>query len=181
MRSKLRKIMSRNNQGFTLIETLVAITILLIGVLGPMTTATRGITDGFYAQNQLIGTYLAQEGIDLMGGQIQNNYANPSPFLYALDPCLAGCGISNLAVSNEVTFSPCSTLNNCQIAYDSVTHFYKQFDPAFAVNFSGPIFTRTLSVVQLTATEALLKSVVTWTDKTKDESVSLYRYVFDRS
>ena len=64
------------NHGFTIIEALVAITILLIGVLGPMAAATRGITDGLYAGNELVATYLAQEGIELVLAKVKFNLEN---------------------------------------------------------------------------------------------------------
>ncbi len=57
---------SFNARGFTLIESLVAITILVIGVLGPLTIAVRGISDGLYARNNLVAAFLAQEGVEVI-------------------------------------------------------------------------------------------------------------------
>lgn len=61
------------NKGFTLIETLVAITILLVGVIGPLTLAARGISDGLYAQNELTATLLAQEAIEVIINRRNSN------------------------------------------------------------------------------------------------------------
>lgn len=171
-------------KGLTLIETLVAITILLIGVLGPMTAATRGITDGLYAQNQLIGTHLAQEGLDLLGVQIQNNHTNRVAFLTGLGNCLASpyCAVGALAVSGPITFPSCSSVSDCKIAYDFASNFYKPYDGSG--NFVGPVFTRILTVESLTVTEVLLKSRVVWKNKATDATdkvVELYRYAFERN
>lgn len=54
------------NRGFTIIETFVAITVLLIAVLGPLILLTRSISDGNYAKNQVTASFLAQEGLDLV-------------------------------------------------------------------------------------------------------------------
>ncbi len=174
----------KTKSGFTLVETLVAITILLIGVLGPITVATRGITDGLYAQNQLIATHLAQEGLDLLSAQIQNNYENGDTFLDGLNNCLSSpyCAAGDLAVSGPITFPSCSSVSDCKIAYDSNSHFYKQYDTNnTTANFVGPVFTRTLVVEIPTPIEVSLKSTVTWTNKTNPQSIVLYRYAFDRN
>lgn len=60
-------------KGFTLIETLVAITILIVGVLGPLTIAVRGISDGFFARNQIAANYLAQEAVEVIFNKRQTN------------------------------------------------------------------------------------------------------------
>ena len=58
-------LLQRNTErGFTLVETLVAITILLIVIVGPMTIASRGMQTAFYAGDQTTAIYLAQEGIE---------------------------------------------------------------------------------------------------------------------
>ena len=55
-----------SSKGFTLIETFVAITILVIAVLGPMTILSRALQDIRYIGNTITATYLAQEGVEMM-------------------------------------------------------------------------------------------------------------------
>lgn len=62
-------ITSRIQQGFSLVETLVAITILLLVVVGPMQILKQSADSTRYASEQTIAYYLAQEGIELVEKQ----------------------------------------------------------------------------------------------------------------
>jgi hypothetical protein len=59
--------------GFTVIETFVAITILLIAVLGPMELVVRFYVDSAYAKNQIAAAFLAQDGLETIQNIIRNN------------------------------------------------------------------------------------------------------------
>lgn len=59
-------MMSTGQQGFTLIETLVGVTILLVAVVGPLFIAFQGVKLSYFARDQVIASYLAQEGIELV-------------------------------------------------------------------------------------------------------------------
>lgn len=50
--------------GFTLVETLVAISILVVVVIGPLTIAQKGIQNARFATEQITAVYLAQEAIE---------------------------------------------------------------------------------------------------------------------
>lgn len=50
--------------GFTLVETLVAVSILLLVILGPMTIAAKGVQSAYYANEQTAAVFLAQEAIE---------------------------------------------------------------------------------------------------------------------
>lgn len=50
--------------GFTLIETLVAITILLIGVVTPLQIASNALYSTFHSRDQITAYYLAAEAIE---------------------------------------------------------------------------------------------------------------------
>lgn len=59
----MKKIKTRQS-GFTLIETFVAIVVLTIAVLGPMTLLSRALQDSRYIKDEIIATFLAQEGVE---------------------------------------------------------------------------------------------------------------------
>lgn len=54
----------RSERAFTLIETLVAISILTIAIVAPMTLVSRSIAAAYYARDQITAFHLAQEAIE---------------------------------------------------------------------------------------------------------------------
>ncbi|KKU52201.1 MAG: hypothetical protein UX72_C0008G0017 [Parcubacteria group bacterium GW2011_GWA2_47_10] len=56
----------QKKEGFTLIESIVAITILVGAIFGPLTLITRGIYSVREVKDKLIAANLAQEGIEII-------------------------------------------------------------------------------------------------------------------
>jgi prepilin-type N-terminal cleavage/methylation domain-containing protein len=63
-------------RGFTIIETLVAITILMIAVAGPLVIATKGLTSALASKNQMVASYLAQDTLETIKNKRDGNVAN---------------------------------------------------------------------------------------------------------
>ena len=59
-------------QGFTLVETLVAVMLLSIAIVAPMLLTVRSLSSAYYAKDQFTAFYLAQEGIESVH-QIRDN------------------------------------------------------------------------------------------------------------
>ncbi|PIZ86896.1 hypothetical protein COX93_02875, partial [Candidatus Nomurabacteria bacterium CG_4_10_14_0_2_um_filter_30_12] len=55
---------AKAERGFTLVETLVAISIFTVSVISLMSVLSSGITGTKFANNKIIAGYLAQEGIE---------------------------------------------------------------------------------------------------------------------
>ncbi len=53
-------------KGFTLIETLVAVMLLSVAVVAPMSLASRSLGSAYYARDQITAFYLAQEAIEAL-------------------------------------------------------------------------------------------------------------------
>lgn len=66
-------IKNMHKNGFTLIETLVAISILMIAIAGPLTVANKAYTSAQDARNQTIAYNLAQEGLEYINNIKSNN------------------------------------------------------------------------------------------------------------
>lgn len=66
---------STAERGFTLLETIVALSVLLAALIGPVSLIVRGLTDFTASKNKLIAAHLAQEGIELIRLIRDNNIA----------------------------------------------------------------------------------------------------------
>ena len=56
----------KKRKGFTLVETLVAIAILLIAVVGPISLMGNSLSQIYIARDQIVAVNLAQEGIEVV-------------------------------------------------------------------------------------------------------------------
>ena len=149
--------------GFTLIETIVAIFILLTSVLAPMSIASKALSTARYAKEQVTAFYLAQEGIELVrnirentamsGGSVWNegplgSSVSPETFCYAEGGCVIDA--KNLAVS--ICSGGCSPLN-----IDSNGIY------TYETTGSSPTsFTRAINIKKTSPTEISVSSTVSW-------------------
>ncbi len=69
MKKKETKQINKFSSGFTLVETLVAISIFVMSILALMSVLSSGIADTGYAKKKMVATYLAQEGIEYVRNQ----------------------------------------------------------------------------------------------------------------
>ncbi|KND48285.1 MAG: putative Type IV pilus pilin [Parcubacteria bacterium C7867-002] len=69
---------NRVSSGFTIVETLVAIAILMIAVAGPLVAASRSLNAALYSRDQMIGSFLAQETMEVIKSR-RSNVVNVDP------------------------------------------------------------------------------------------------------
>ncbi|MCK5027695.1 MAG: prepilin-type N-terminal cleavage/methylation domain-containing protein [Candidatus Pacebacteria bacterium] len=72
-KSNSKKIIYKAKKGFTLIETLIAVSILVVAIVGPLSVAYQGVFLGSNARDQLIASYLAQDAIEYIRYRITTN------------------------------------------------------------------------------------------------------------
>lgn len=59
--------------GFILVEVLVAVSILLLAVPAALTVVSKSVFFGTYSKDQVIATYLAQEGLEIIRNRRDQN------------------------------------------------------------------------------------------------------------
>jgi len=80
-----------NNQGFTIVETLVAITVLMIAIAGPLVVSSKGLFGADIAKDQMTASYLAQESMEAVKNIRDNGLTSGDSRLASL----TGCTISS--------------------------------------------------------------------------------------
>ena len=61
------------SRAFTLIETLVAISLLVVAIAAPMSLAAQSLSSAFYARDQITAFHLAQEAIESLRNARDHN------------------------------------------------------------------------------------------------------------
>lgn len=64
---------TKKKSGFTLLETIVAIFLLSLAIVGFLTVMTRGISIGTYAKDEMIASFLAQDAMEFIRAKKNEN------------------------------------------------------------------------------------------------------------
>jgi type II secretory pathway pseudopilin PulG len=175
-------------RAFTLVEALVAISIISLAVASPLLTASQALTATRIARDELTASYLAQEGIEYVRAM------RDDAFLAAHK--VGGTTVSETGWSNFLTFiAPCSSsTQSCALdatksvgvgtnsALEVCTNLACTTKPLYLDNgvyrkstSPGTLtrFTRSLRVINVTATEKIASSTVHWSDRGKSYSITI--------
>lgn len=158
-----------NNKGFTLIETLVAIAVLMIAVAGPLSIAHKALTGALYAKNQSIASFLAQDEMELIKN-IRDNYLVDNNTYLWWSEVIGGTKCNNDTsdstrcgadiFSNDIYSSDCSTRGNCLLWF-SFNRGYVYEDSADP-KLEETIFTRYFFIERNGVADPVATVVVKW-------------------
>lgn len=68
----MKNFSKQKNKAFTLVETLVAVSIFTMSILGLISVLASGISDTNYAKQKITAAFLAQEGIECVRNKRDN-------------------------------------------------------------------------------------------------------------
>jgi Tfp pilus assembly protein PilV len=170
----------KRRRGFTIVEALVAIAILMIGVVEPLYVASKNVTNAGTDKNMAIASYLAQEGMEALRNTRDNDslagnwlgVSAGSPVLYPFVCSGGGCSTQNTI--NIQVGGPAFAANGTApfITIDNANYIYKQVCDTTCTN---SIFTRTFTLTPSTvpagdtqapgAREVWATVVVSWIER----------------
>lgn len=162
-------------RGFTLLETLIAISVLITAIIGPMTIAARGLQSAYFAKEQLIAINLAQEGLEVVRKERDNhallNRGNVTNWYAALPSAWDACKIDGGGSGCDIDILggdiyDCSGQGTiCRLSYKNLN----SADALFAHHQSGGTqspYTRVITIEDVdggSGDDILVTSRVSWT------------------
>lgn len=162
------KYFKQKNNGFTLVEALVSISILVMAVTGAFTAAQGGISSSNFSKNQIIAFYLAGEAVEQIRNlRDQNGINNTADWLQDIAGVGAGypCDQGKVCMIDAVagSISPCTGLNDTcpNLRLDPINGFYG-YNIAYA---SSTIFNRQIRMTKISNDEWAVSVIVDWSNK----------------
>jgi len=177
------KKVNKSNQGFTLVETLVAISIFSMSIVALMSILGGGISNTGYAKQKIIASYLAQEGIESIRN-MRDSYVLYSTisskdwdkFKVELNSCNQGgnkeCGFDNSVLSTNSNFIFKCPGDQCKLYINNGN---------YNTNLSGVDsgFVRKIWMDAVGADEFKISSYVEWTQKSGTYSITFSENLFN--
>lgn len=154
--------LQQHTRGFTLIETLVAISILVVAVIVPLRVVSQSIKSAQFTREKTVATYLAQEGLELVA-EMREERLNNLDTAWTLFTELSAYGSGFDIESTTGALVGCNSTgsNPCKLYFDSAHQSGAYY--THTSSYAASVFTRTVRVRSLTATTAQVESIVTWT------------------
>lgn len=165
----MRFILKNNQQGITLIETIVALGILTIGVVAALSLMLGSISFSQSSEQSIVVVNLAREGIemvrsikDLDGFNILTNG------IYIVDADSSG----DLELDSMGVNSPISSCGKCNLYL---------YNGRYTHNDSGEltIFKRLITIVSPQSYEKKILSAVYWVERGRPHTFTLESHITD--
>lgn len=173
---------NQHKKGYSLVEVLIAISVLMISIVGPLTIASKGLKTSSLSQKQNTAFFLAEEGIEGVVKIREENAlqyyisSTASPWNNVQDLSSFNCVESNpcgIDVENDMEIFSCSDRTCGLYLHENSDHIrYQHVETSDAPLFQREIF------IDVDSTRVRVKSVVTWGDSV-DKKVELESYLYN--
>lgn len=178
-------------KGFTIIETLVAVSILMISIVGPLTISHKGLLAALYARDNIIGSYLAQDLLEYVKNVRDNNKLQGRGWLNIIDVCtgatardvcnadtLGGDSFGNIedpGYGMEISTCDKSDRISCSLSHGSTGYYPDN------TNQSPTQFKRYFYIIKNPSNddEATLYVTVEWQNGTINNNITYKTEIFD--
>lgn len=161
-------------RGFSMIEALVAITILSISIAGPMTLAHKGLSSAFLARDQITAFFLAQEAVEYIRNIRDENILTQQNWLSGLGPCVSADGSDACRIDVAVdSVEACSGGTCPPLNYDSTDRLYT-YDGG-----SPSPYTRTVTIEEISGDEVSIQVEISWNTGVLQRSFSVRENLLD--
>lgn len=164
-------------EGFTLVETLVAISILMVSIVGPMYSVFQAVQTTYVARDQLIATSLAQEGIEFVRHQRDSNYlaklaGGSTTWMGGLSECQVAGQSCMVDVTNIQPPTTCS---------GACTPLSLRADNVYAYSGTTTRFTRSVRINAVAGhpDEVVVLSTVTWINARIPYSITVTEHLYN--
>ena len=156
-------------KGFTLLETIVSVSVLAAIAVGSLTLISKSMQSAFISQNRLAASYLAQEGIELVRNVRDSNWEdNNYPVSVNWDDGLPNC-------------AKCEMDYTTNVLADGGDPFLKLDSDNFYNYSSGTdtIFKRRISVSSISARQKQVTAEVMWNYKGKNYDLAIETFLYN--
>jgi len=170
------KRLTLNTQaGFSLIEALVAIAVLLLAIIGPFTIATKGLISANYARDQVTAFYLAQEATEIVRSKRDNNALEGEVWTEGLSKCFdKECIVDatkNIDSANAIKV--CGAF--CEVLEQSPSS--KLY--GYSNGWDDTKFTRKIFIEEINSNEIRVTTTILWSTGSLSKSFSVTETFFD--
>ncbi|MSR87890.1 MAG: prepilin-type N-terminal cleavage/methylation domain-containing protein [Candidatus Zambryskibacteria bacterium] len=152
-----------DKRGFTIIESLVAITILVAAVIGAMSAAQSGISSYIFSKDQIIAFYLAQEGFEQIRNIRDENRLNNVNWLTGIaanssNPCYFGSLCTVSPVESAVPSRCSGGAGSCPfLRQDNISGFF-----GYNGAWTQTVFRREIQTASVNDHEIAITVTVDW-------------------
>ena len=141
--------MIKNNKGQLLIESLIGISLIVVGLLGVFSLLSQSLGLRRVASERYVATYLAAEGIEVVKNIIDTNYLNTGT------PWNQGISAGG---DYEVEYNSASLQS-----FQNRSFYYHPESGLYDYNAgNSTLFKRKISIVPISSEEARVNSRVDW-------------------
>jgi prepilin-type N-terminal cleavage/methylation domain-containing protein len=176
----------KKNKGFTLVESLVAISILSLSIAATFTAVQNSLQNSSIAKDQTTAFYLAQEAVEYIRNKRDENalyYINGASNTWltgisalAGDPCYFGkvCRVD----------SPAATITYCGMDFDTCPVLNKDTNSGlfgYTAGWTPTIFKREVKLREVVANREVEVTVrMSWTSRWGTKSFQITENIFNR-
>ncbi len=158
------RLINRKNKGFTMIEVMTCITIIMIAFVAIFTLINDSMAFHDLAYSRLTASYLAQEGIEIVRNIRDTNYLNDRPW---------NTGLTKGDYQVQYDSTELEPYNNDRLLLDSETELYNY-------NSGTPTrYKRKINIKEDADYTITVTSIVSWSNRGGDFDIKVEDHLFD--